>query len=246
MEIVLSKSNVYGRELQCFNDYIYKNAIQRNILWDEEVVDEILENITDNSEVLDIGANIGLIPLGILFKNPNKNINIHCFECDPKIIPLLRFNTSSYNNIKLYPFALSNTQELCQITSLETNMGCNYIYSSADATSVKEYDYSSIIDTNAHIKNRNTYVLGIALDSIKYQFKSKISVIKIDVEGYEIKVLEGAREIITTHKPIIIIEIWDQLHLDGVLDFFRSVNYGRYRKLEGKIYRSQDYIFYPN
>lgn len=46
-----------------------------------------------------------------------------------------------------------------------------------------------------------------------YEFQD-VSFIKIDVEGYEAKVIEGASKTILREKPIILIEI-EQRHLDG-------------------------------
>ncbi|MBF2005174.1 MAG: FkbM family methyltransferase [Chlorogloeopsis fritschii C42_A2020_084] len=46
-----------------------------------------------------------------------------------------------------------------------------------------------------------------------YNFQD-VSLIKIDVEGYETKVIEGGRQTILREKPIIFIEV-EQRHLDG-------------------------------
>ncbi|MEH1781795.1 MAG: FkbM family methyltransferase [Nostoc sp.] len=46
-----------------------------------------------------------------------------------------------------------------------------------------------------------------------YKFKD-VSFMKIDVEGYETKVIEGARNTILTEKPIILMEV-EQKHLNG-------------------------------
>jgi hypothetical protein len=125
-------------------------------------------------------------------------------------------------------------------------MGCNYIYSSKDETNNINYDYSTLFNTDCHTKNTNLCVLGVALDSIKYQFSNKISVIKIDVEGYELKVLEGAEELIRLHRPVIIIEIFESINFDKVMEIFKKVEYKSYRKINNKNYSSQDYIFFPN
>ena len=45
----------------------------------------------------------------------------------------------------------------------------------------------------------------IKLDN--FDFKNKISFIKIDVEGHELNVIEGARNTIEKHKPNLLIEI---------------------------------------
>jgi hypothetical protein len=87
---------------------------------------------------------------------------------------------------------------------------------------------------------------GISLDSIKYNFKSKVSIIKIDVEGYELNVLEGAQKLILHHRPIIICEIFEKINLNDVVSFFEKMKYNSYRPITNKIYKNLDCIFFPN
>jgi len=248
MSIITSINNIYGVEIKSFDDYIYKHSIEINKIWDEEIIDEIILNNTENYDILDIGANIGLITIGIIkkAKEQNKSLGtIHCFECNSRIIPLLLSNISPYNNVNVYTFALSDKQELCNTTLYEDNMGSNYIYSSKDSNNVTEYDYSKLFYTPAHKRSNNEFILGVALDSIKYQFTNRIGIIKIDVEGYEFKVLEGAKELIKIHQPIIIVEIFETINFDKVMTYFNGIGYKKFKKIFNKEYCNQDYIFYP-
>jgi len=248
MDITINTENIYNTTIKAYDDYIYKHSLLVNKLWDAEIVDEILQNLEEDSDILDIGANIGLVTLGLLkrLNEGTKKINtIHCFECNPNVIPLLISNVSPFNNVKVYPFALSNTQELFYLTNLDYNIGSNFIYSSNNDKIKREYDYSSIINTETHTKNNNTCLLGVSLDSIKYSFNNKISVIKIDVEGYELNVLQGMTELIQLHRPIIITEIFESINFNNVISFFEKMNYVSYRKIINTMYRNEDYIFYP-
>lgn len=249
MDIIVDKDNIYNTEIKSYNDYIYQNSILKNILWDEDIIDEIIVNMKENYDILDIGANIGLITLGIIKKAKEQNKSfgtIHCFECNSNVIPLLISNISPYNNVNVYTFALSDKQELCNITVYEGNMGSNYIYSSKDGINVTEYDYSKLFYTPAHKRSNNVLILGVALDSIIYQFTNKIGIIKIDVEGYEFKVLEGAKELIKIHQPVIIVEIFETINFDKVMAYFKSIGYKRFKKIINKNYKNEDYIFFPN
>ena len=53
----------------------------------------------------------------------------------------------------------------------------------------------------------NVYIPVVPLDSLIDNFDKRVSVMKIDVEGFEYNVLFGACKFIEKHKPIIIIEI---------------------------------------
>ena len=53
-------SEIYKTELVGYNDYIMNYVQQKNKLWEEKLCNLIVDNIKNNSEFIDIGANIGL------------------------------------------------------------------------------------------------------------------------------------------------------------------------------------------
>jgi len=53
----------------------------------------------------------------------------------------------------------------------------------------------------------------------------KIDLVKIDVEGMELQVLIGMRNILTINKPDLLIEMQDETKYAETFDFLRSVNY---------------------
>jgi hypothetical protein len=69
---------------------------------------------------------------------------------------------------------------------------------------------------------------SVILDSINFP---KIDMIKIDVQGYELFVLEGGKNLINKDRPIIIIEIEEhQLNLTNVkikelIEYIENLNY---------------------
>ena len=64
-------------------------------------------------------------------------------------------------------------------------------------------------DKNEFNEFRSFYVNVKKLDNL--QFENPISFIKIDVEGHEMEVIEGAIETITKNKPILLVEI-EEIH----------------------------------
>lgn len=204
-------SEVYNQEIAGYNDLIFNHVKNTNTLWEEKLCNLIVDNLENDKEFIDIGANIGLISLGVnkIAREKGKNIsNIHCFECDTSTFRMLVHNTILLSNsyVKLYPFAIANKSQLCLMSENNYNRGCNFIYNTFDGIGSNNYNYPFIPASNYYEKK--CYVPALPMDSIAYQFKN-IGVIKIDVEGFEYFVLLGAEDIISKYKPIIFIEIWD-------------------------------------
>jgi hypothetical protein len=110
--------------------------------------------------------------------------------------------------------------------------------------------------------NRNKIKIKVKkLDDISFLFKKKIDFIKIDTEGYEKNVLEGAVKLLKKHKPKFIqLEFnWHQLIKNQTLrnlskliyfsDVYRILpnNYGIIKidpsRPENNIYHLSNYIF---
>lgn len=158
-----------------------------------EITNELKKH--NNPVFLDIGANIGMISLGILSKIPQ--CVIYAFEPAPHQFNLFRktiqFNQLS-NRITLYNIALSNK-----------NAYTNFVVHKK-----KHAAGDGFIDTGRG---------GKIIDNIEVQVKTldswwiengrvKIDFIKIDTEGAELWVLEGGKECITQCEPGLIIEIY--------------------------------------
>jgi FkbM family methyltransferase len=59
-------------------------------------------------------------------------------------------------------------------------------------------------------KNNHTYKEKVSIKRLDDLHLDNISLIKIDVEGYELEVFEGGRETIQRNRPVILIEIWER------------------------------------
>ncbi len=112
-----------------------------------------------------------------LFWQPHAE-KLEIFEPNKKILPMLEHNISIYKNCKLYKTALGESKGTVSM-SYDTHSGTNHVT-----------DLSGDIQIHT-------------LDS--YNF-TEVDIIKIDVEGYEIPVLKGAEQTITTNRPIIQVE----------------------------------------
>ena len=108
----------------------------------------------------------------------DKAQHIEIFEPNEQILPKLKDNIKNLKNCTLYETALGDT---------------------AGNVSMEYVDHTGTY----HIKDTSGSISLKTLDS--YNFDS-VDIIKIDAEGYEIPVLEGARNTIIENKPWIQIE----------------------------------------
>ena len=150
---------------------------------------------------LDIGANIGTVTIPIADHYPD--VHVHAFELQPHIIDILKENISLNNvesNITIHEFGLGNVA-----TKMKLQMP---VY--AEAKNIGGLSLNNDIHQYSDISKGQGEVVEIevkTLDSIK--FDQPIRCIKIDVEGFEQQVLEGALETLKEHNyPPIVYELW--------------------------------------
>jgi FkbM family methyltransferase len=248
MSILTLHHTPYQQTIQCFEDYIYEHSLKKNKLWEEIIVNTIILHLQPNTDFLDIGANIGLISLGVHLKAKQNQLpiqTIHCFECNTNTFNLLRNNTSQLPNIHLYPFAISNQYELCHMTYISRNIGGNFIHRTLNQQEDTSYIHPCAENMMNDSKQNNMFLPAIPLDSILYQFKNKISVIKIDVEGFEYNVISGAIQLIQLYRPILIIEIWAR-NIEKITSLLHQLNYHRIQKILPNDSYDENYISAPD
>ena len=106
--------------------------------------------------------------------------HVEAFEPNPDILPLLEHNIQSHPQIHLHRTALSNQPGRTAL-KYESHTGTCHMWESGHATDIEVR----------------------TLDS--YQF-SDVDIIKIDVEGMEVPLLQGAEQTIRNNRPWILIE----------------------------------------
>ena len=194
--------NVYGN-IYTFDDKDFiSKYILNNQIWEENICQILAKNYIHNTDVLDIGANIGLSSIRMNQINPiSPGCKFHFFEPQHDVFSILDYNTRELPRV-LYNFALSDKEKILNFSKILDNIG---------ATEMNTLD-----------DNNNTHVLATKLDNIK--FERPISVVKMDAEGSEADILIGGKEFFQKYKPTLIIEIWDKKK-DEVLPILTSMNY---------------------
>ena len=211
---------IFGRKsLQFLNDIIlslslnakgYKNYGNFKSTGEENFIDIISDEI---KVCLDVGANIGNYSKLLLKKT---NAKVYAFEPMEKSFDELKKIKEKYKDrFFIEKLALGNEDGVKQIYS------ANDI--SEKASLEKNLEKLSFIDKN----NLREYDITIKkLDSLNFfDTNNKVDFLKIDVEGHEYEVIQGAKKFIDFNSPKFIqIEInWHQL--------FKKVNLFEFSKL---------------
>ena len=149
---------------------------------------------------LDIGAHVG-----IWTKRLATDFNeVIAFEPLTKHIECHKKNTEECDNVTLHEVALSDESITTEMTTRKFNSGM-----------------SSLLTTR---KFKDGYKLTVetkTLDSFDFP---KIDFIKMDVEGYEEKVIAGGMNTILKHLPKIYMEIWPK-NLNSMTELMNGMGY---------------------
>ena len=180
-------------------------------------------NLKKDITIFDVGTNIGLFSM--VYANIYKESSIYSFEPVPFIHNIAKenfhLNSSVCKNIKLENLGLSDKEESLQLSLPKSsqhkrykeniNIGLYSIYGRGEEK------------FNADFLTLDKYVEREGISSLDF--------IKIDVEGHEYRVLQGALSTIKRFKPIIIFELNElTLKLSGnlpieYLNFAHNNNY---------------------
>lgn len=167
----------------------------------------------DPVTVIDVGANIGEVSFGFAKRFPHAVI--FGFEPHPLTFQNLKLNEAlnSFGNIHFLNLGLGSEKGEVHFEEREIgNPGMNRVTSDPEKS--------------AHRISITT------LDSFaKENQLSSVSIIKIDVEGYEHEVLKGADNLLTTYKPMLFIELDDSNLMEqgsnaaSFIEFLESYRY---------------------
>jgi FkbM family methyltransferase len=187
---IVAKSKQLGLKFKFKSEDVIGRNIYKHDIFDTEVTNALCSEITFNKTdtMLDIGANIGWF--SAVFAK--QGIKVHALEPDP-----LNFELLSHN---------------IEINQLEKNITPHLLAASNKKSVMPLYLYPN--------KNRGRHSLNAMPGHEKIDVKTiplndfvteqnidikKIKLMKIDVEGHEFSVLQGARNLLQ-HIPYLLVE----------------------------------------
>ena len=223
------------------NDNAVTASLFNNQLYEPYLYQFLKENNLDikGTNVVDIGGNNGQIAVEFAHL-VGDNGKVFSFEPQRVIFQQLCGNVfvNGLDNVYAFNIALGNEEGLTTIQKP------NY------------FDEGFVNFGDVHVGVQSDYETVIMRQLDSYSLDN-ISIIKIDVQGFERKVLLGAKETIEKNKPIIYIEIeQDQLELYGdseesVLQLLIDYGYSFARFNDGMPYQTNsglclDFVAIPN
>jgi len=204
---------------------IISDEIRKNGNWNIaglELCDKILSN-SDSGRVLDIGAGFGTFSIPLAIKHGQKFI-FSAFEPLTVINQQLNANIllNSLDNIRAYPFGISDKNELIDAPILDVHYSNNHGSYSFDAK-VNAFREIPNFDNNEVYEFRT-------LDSFRF---ANVKLIKISTPGMELKVLQSASKTLeNNNSPPVLFESWTndwyKEERIKVMDFFASRAYEHY------------------
>lgn len=159
---------------------------------------------------VDVGANIGNHSLFFSDFFPR----VFSFEITPRTFRVLQLNSELVPNVTCFNIGLSNAEGDVYLAENQRNMGGTRIVAGpAEAT------------RSVRVAPLDTFLEEIA----------PVSLMKVDVEGHELRVLQGAERTIKEHTPLVIFEQHRHDFVDGsspCIDLLRAYGYRTFFAIE--------------
>lgn len=209
------------------NNFIFeidiRESIERKTYFLKEYEKKRIDKLSQFSEkiksdiLIDIGANIGFYSILL----SNRFMKIYSFEPNKRNFKILRKNieTNNLKNIEIFNFGLGENKEILIGNS---------------KTKGELFQTSGFAINKDNVEGER---VSIEKGDDILQFNDKTITIKIDVEGFELFVLKGLKEILSRNFCIIQIEIWEKNNSD-VKKYFKSLNYKMICTIDGDTYFS--------
>jgi FkbM family methyltransferase len=172
-------------------------------------------------QFLDIGANIGMISILASPLIGREGVGFS-FEPNPEVYAKLKrhFEVNKITNLEAVPFALGDRERVSRLTVPKRNSGCGSLARDGEIKGAARVFEVKTVSGRRYLEQ---------LDP------ARPTVVKIDVEGYEVRVLRGIEEILDWPEVAFVIEINESLlskageSAETVFDLFAGRGYRPYR-----------------
>ncbi len=215
-------------ELSPTQDYLFRVLLNRT--YHDDGVEFLAHQLRHGSVILDIGANIGLLSCAYAQRLSFLDARIYAFEAVERNFEKLRHNLELNHFQTVTPLRLALGDQEGELTFHlpDSEFSGNAVGDNVLSTQ----DFSTAVKESSHVER----VPMTTLDRwARSQNIERCDFIKIDVEGAELNVLRGGRDLIQRTRPIIQCEFnryWlaqQGLGIEDYLSFFSSMNYRAFK-----------------
>lgn len=199
---------------------------------------KLLKN--ENGDVLDVGANLGIMTVHLALKLPKSTI--HAFEPIPSNFKTLKKITEKFKlkNIQLYETAVGEEEGNVKMV-LPTN-------GKTKMQGLSHVKHESITEWN---EGEEFEVPLTTLDNLIGE--KKVQGIKIDIENFEFFALKGATKLLKRDTPIIYAELWDNQNRTNCIELLKEFSYTPFIVVDDVLvefdatkHKNQNFIFLSN
>jgi len=178
--------------------------------WAQNEIDFTAQFVSHDSVILDIGSNIGTHAIAYSHLAPHGKVI--AIEPQPAIFKILAANVRACaaGNIELIQSAAA---EHCGQVSIENLCNGNQL----NFGGVRVLDQASQADTDHWDR-----IPSISIDSLN---QTRLDLVKIDVEGFELSVLKGMTSSIRRRRPVLLCEVLALKSGMELIDWFSSLGY---------------------
>lgn len=198
MTVQLSLPYHVGEKAQCSaielmgpsSDTSVMQHIEKNSCYEPGIQEWISKILRPGDHCIDVGANFGQHSV-LMSKLVGPQGRVFCFEASPTTFSYLEQNLERNHcqNVQAFPVGIWNEAIEMDFSYVEHVAGCSFF----STTGIRE--------------GKNERINCRSLDSFFPVGSTRISLIKIDVEGAEIKAIEGAKNLIRRDQPALLTEL---------------------------------------
>lgn len=159
--------------------------------YEPETFDFLRQNLKSGATVLDLGAHMGLFSVAM---SQLVGAEGHVYSFEP---------TPSTRNVLKEVVKINGCDHNVQVRSeaVSKEKGTFYFYDTGDLIS----NANSLVQTER--SSNKIEVSAISLDEFAEEQNVKIDCLKIDVEGAELDLLEGAKNVFTKMRPVALLSL---------------------------------------
>lgn len=183
--------------------------------FDQDLIDIAEKYLEPNSNVWDIGANVGVFTFAAT--TVAHEGTVVSVEADIWLANILRrtrmFNEYASNNIHVLPAAISNENSVASFMVAKRGRASNALVAASGRSQMGGVREIQVVPT-------------LTLDTLLNTFPPP-DFVKIDVEGAEYMVVQGATKLINEVRPNFYIEVGGDVS-DQILQVFKSAGYTAY------------------